>query len=64
MTTELTRADPDMLQDALAYKLLCLKDDGPIFGLARADTLPITRMIAKLETLKEDDKDEDSARAK
>lgn len=55
MKTELTIDDMSMLQDALAYKLLYLKEYGlRTTGLARCDTLPIMRLIAKLEAMKEE----------
>lgn len=62
MTTELTRSDLDMLQDALAFKLLYLKDQELTVGLNRAETLPIMRLVAKLEAMKEE-KYEDCIRA-
>lgn len=54
MTTELTRSDLEMLQDALAFKLLYLKGRGPTAELTRLDTLPIMRLAAKLEAMKEE----------
>lgn len=62
MTTELTRSDLDMLQDALAFKLLYLKDQELTVGLNRAETLPIMQLAAKLEAMKEE-RDEDCTRA-
>lgn len=53
MKTELTKDDLDMLQDALAFKLLYLKGRGPTSELTRLDTLPIMRLAAKLEAMKE-----------
>lgn len=54
MTTELTKSDLEMLQDALAFKLLYLKGRGPASELTRMDTLPIMRLAAKLEAMKEE----------
>ena len=54
MKTELTTADLEMLQDALAFKLLYLKGRGPTSELTRLDTLPIMRLAAKLEAMKEE----------
>lgn len=59
MKTELTMADLETLQDALAYKLLWLKDQELTAELTRMDTLPIMRLIGKLEAMKEE-RDEDS----
>lgn len=53
MKTELTKSDLEMLQDALAFKLLYLKGRGPASELTRLDTLPIMRLAAKLEAMKE-----------
>ena len=58
MKTELTRDDLNMLQDAMAYRLLYLKDHDTNRELTRMDTLPVMRLIAKLEAMKEE-KDED-----
>lgn len=63
MKTELTMADLETLQDALAYKLLWLKDQELTAELTRMDTLPIMRLIGKLEAMKEE-RDEDCIRAK
>ena len=54
MKTELTRADLNTLQDALAYKLLYLKDLELTTGVDRGYTLEIMRLIAKLEAMKEE----------
>lgn len=54
MKTELTEYDIDMLQDALAYRLLYLKECGRSTELTNCDTLPIIRLIAKLEAMKEE----------
>ena len=62
MKTELTRSDLDMLQDALAFKLIYLKERNLAAELTRMDTLPIMTLIAKLEAMKEE-KDEDCTRA-
>lgn len=62
MKTELTCEDMSMLQDALAYKLLYLKDHDTNRELTRMDTLPVMRLRAKLEAMKEE-KDEDCTRA-
>lgn len=59
MKTELTMADLETLQDALAYKLLWLKDQELTAELTRMDTLPIMRLIGKLEAMREE-RDEDS----
>lgn len=59
MKTELTRADLETLQDALAYKLLWIKDQELTAELTRMDTLPVMRLIGKLEAMKEE-RDEDS----
>ncbi len=64
MKTELTCEDMSMLQDALAYKLLYLKEYGlRTAGLVRCDTLEIMRLAAKLEVLKKE-KYEESLRTK
>lgn len=62
MKTELTMADLETLQDALAYKLLWIKDQELTAELTRMDTLPVMRLIGKLEAMKEE-RDEDSIRA-
>lgn len=63
MKTELAIDDMSMLQDALAYKLLYLKEYGlRTTGLARCDTLEIMRLAAKLEVMKKE-KYEDLLRA-
>ena len=62
MKTELTRSDLNKLQDALAYKLLYLKDHDTSRELTRMDALPVMRLISKLEAMKEE-KDEDCTRA-
>lgn len=54
MKTELTKDDLETLQDALAYKLLWLKDQELTAELTRMDTLPIMRLIGKLEAMKEE----------
>lgn len=54
MKTELTKDELEMLQDALAYRLLYLKDHDTNRELTRMDTLPVMRLIAKLEALKEE----------
>lgn len=59
MKTELTKDDLETLQDALAYKLLWLKDQELTAELTRMDTLPVMRLIGKLEAMKEE-RDEDS----
>lgn len=59
MKTKLTKDDLEMLQDALAFKLLYLKGWGPTAELTRLDTLPIMRLAAKLEAMKEE-RDEES----
>lgn len=61
MKTELTKDDLDMLQDALAFKLLYLKERDLAAELTRMDTLPIMTLIAKLGAMKEE-KDEDCTR--
>lgn len=61
MKTELTKDDLETLQDALAYKLLWLKDQELTAELTRMDTLPIMRLIGKLEVMKEE-RDEDCIR--
>ena len=63
MKTELTMSDLNTLQDALAYKLLYLKDLELTTGVDRGYTLEIMRLIAKLEAMKEE-KYEDCIRAK
>ena len=61
MKTELKVYELEMLQDALAYRLLYLKDHDTNRELTRMDTLPVMRLIAKLEVMKEE-KDEDCLR--
>ena len=63
MKTKLTKADLEMLQDALAFKLLYLKGRGPTSELTRMDTLPNMRLAAKLEAMKEES-NEDCIRSK
>ncbi len=63
MKTELTMSDLNTLQDALAFKLLYLKEKELTHGLIRTDTLPIMRLAAKLEAMKEE-RDEDCISAK
>lgn len=63
MNTELTKDDLETLQDALAYKLLWLKDQELTAELTRMDTLPIMRLIGKLEAMKEES-NEDCIRSK
>lgn len=63
MKTELTRNELETLQDALAFKLIYLKERGPTAELTRMDTLPIMRLAAKLEVMKKE-KYEESLRTK
>ena len=59
MKTELTMADLETLQDALAYKLLFLKDLERTTWISKSYTIAIVSLIAKLEAMKEE-RDEDS----
>ena len=63
MKIDLTKDELNTLQDALAYKLLYLKDLELTTGVDRGYTLEIMRLIAKLEAMKEE-KYEDCIRAK
>ncbi len=54
MKTELKVYELEMLEDALACNLLYLKERGLNTELTRCDTLPIMRLIAKLEAMKEE----------
>ena len=63
MKTELTRAEMETLQDALAYKLLYLKDLERTTWISKSHTIEIVSLIAKLEAMKEE-RDEDCIRAK
>lgn len=63
MKTELTMADLETLQDALAYKLLFLKDLERTTWISKSYTIAIVSLIAKLEAMKEE-RDEDSIRSK
>lgn len=59
MKTELTKKELETLQDALAYKLLFLKDLERTTWISKSYTIEIVSLIAKLEAMKEE-KDEDS----
>ena len=63
MKTELTMADLETLQDALAYKLLFLKDLERTTWISKSYTIAIVSLIAKLEAMKEE-RNEDCIRAK
>ncbi len=54
MKTELTMADLETLQDALAYKLLFLKDLERTTWISKSYTIAIVSLIAKLEAMKEE----------
>lgn len=62
MKTELTMADLETLQDALAYKLLFLKYLERTTWISKSYTIAIVSLIAKLEAMKEK-KNEDCIRA-
>lgn len=59
MKTELTKNELETLQDALAYKLLFLKDLELTTWVSKSYTIEIVSLIAKLEAMKEE-KDEES----
>lgn len=61
MKTELTKDELETLQDALAYKLLFLKDLELTKWVSKSYTIEIVSLIAKLEAMKEE-KDEDRIR--
>lgn len=61
MKTELTKDELETLQDALAYKLLFLKDLELTKWVSKSYTIEIVRLIAKLEAMKEES-DEDCIR--
>lgn len=63
MKIELTMADLETLQDALAYKLLFLKDLERTTWISKSYTIAIVSLIAKLEAMKEE-RNEDCIRAK
>lgn len=63
MKTELTMADLETLQDALAYKRLFLKDLERTTCISKSYTIAIVSLIAKLEAMKEE-RNEDCIRAK
>ena len=63
MKTELTMADLETLQDALAYKLLFLKDLERTTWISKSYTIAIMSLIAKLEAMKEE-RNEDCISAK
>ncbi len=63
MKTELTKDELETLQDALAYKLLFLKDLELTKWVSKSHTIEIVSLIAKLEAMKEES-DEDCIRAK
>lgn len=54
MKTELTRDELETLQDALAYKLLFLKDLELTKWVSKSYTIEIVSLIAKLEAMKEE----------
>ena len=58
METELTKDELETLQDALAYKLLFLKDLELTKWVSKSYTIEIVSLIAKLEAMKEE-RDED-----
>lgn len=58
MKTELTKNELETLQDALAYKLLFLKDLERTTWISKSYTIEIVSLIAKLEAMKEE-RDED-----
>ena len=62
MKTELTKDELETLQDALAYKLLFLKDLELTKWVSKSYTIEIVSLIAKLEAMKKE-KDEDCTRA-
>ena len=55
MKTELTMADLETLQDALAYKLLFLKDLERTKWVSKSYTIEIVSLIAKLEVMREEE---------
>ena len=63
MKTELTKDELETLQDALAYKLLFLKDLELTKWVSKSYTIEIVSLIAKLEALKKE-KYEESLRTK
>ena len=54
MKTELTMADLETLQDALAYKLLFPKDLERTTWISKSHAIAIVSLIAKLEAMKEE----------
>lgn len=54
MKTELTKNELETLQDALAYKLLFLKDLELTTWVSKSYTIEIVSLIAKLEAMKEE----------
>lgn len=54
MKTELTKDELETLQDALAYKLLYLKDMERTTWISKSYTIEIVSLIAKLEAMKEE----------
>lgn len=63
MKTELTKDELETLQDALAYKLLFLKDLERTKWVSKSYTIEIVSLIAKLEAMKEE-RNEDCISAK
>lgn len=63
MKTELTKDELETLQDALAYKLLFLKDLELTTWVSKSYTIEIVSLIAKLEAMKEE-RNEDCIGAK
>lgn len=58
MKTELTKDELETLQDALAYKLLFLKDLERTKWVSKSYTIEIVSLIAKLEAMKEERNEE------
>lgn len=58
MKTELTKDELETLQDALAYKLLFLKDLELTKWVSKSYTIEIVSLIAKLEAMKKEKDDE------